>query len=117
MSRRETCRSRCLRSGWSQYKFKDWSTHRTNNPGSPVTPAEKQTRANEIAKLLSNNAYWHSHGRMIGIKTLKEKCRLDIDDFGNDPDLQRAIRTYNDALSDYLARAQIRSYLYSRHVN
>lgn len=100
-----------------QYKFKDWLTHRTNNPGTPVTASEKQFRATEIAKLLSNNAHWHSHGRMIGIRTLKETCRLDIDDYGEDPDLQKAIRTYNDALSDYLARVQIKTFLYSRHVN
>ncbi|MFZ1883220.1 MAG: hypothetical protein WAU53_06360 [Rhodoplanes sp.] len=101
-----------------QYKFKDWSVHRTTNPGAPVTPAEKQARAIEIAKLLSNNAYWHSHGRMIGINTLKETCKLHIDDFGDDLDLQTAIRTYHDALSDYVGgRAQIRSFLYSRHVN
>lgn len=99
-----------------QYKFKDWLTHRTKNPGTMVTTAEKQARANEIAKLLSNNAHWHSHGRLIGIRTLKE-CRLDIDDFGRDIELQTAIRTYNDALSDYLARVQIRNFLYSRHVN
>ena len=88
-----------------------------HNPGAPVTPAEKQARATEIAKLLSNNAHWHSHGRMIGINTLKETCKLEIDDFGGDVDLQKAVRTYNDALSDFLARAQILSYLFSRHVN
>lgn len=100
-----------------QYKFKDWLTHRTHNPGTPVTPGEKQVRANEIAKLLSNNAHWHSHGRMIGVRTLKEACKLEIDDYGAIPDLQRDIRTYNDALSDWLARMQIKAFLYSRHVN
>ena len=99
-----------------QYKFKDWVTHRTTNPGNLVTPTEKQTRATEIAKLLSNNAHWHSHGRMIGIKTLKEECRLDIDDFGGDPNLQKAVRTYNDAISDFLGRGTIRAFLYNRHV-
>ena len=100
-----------------QYKFKDWLTHRTNNPGSPVTLAEKEARATEIATLLSNNTHWNSHGRFIGISTLTRECRMDIDDFGKDADLQQAIRTYNDVLSDYLGRAEIRSYLYSRHVN
>ncbi len=100
-----------------QYKFKDWLTHRTNNPGTAVTPAEKEARATEIATLLSNNTYWNSHGRFIGIYTLAKECRLDIDDFGVDVDLQKAVRTYNDVLSDYLGRAQIRSYLYNRHVN
>jgi hypothetical protein len=99
------------------YKFKDWLTHRTTNPGAPVTVEEKQKRATEIAKLLSNNTYWHSHGRMIGIGTLKEKCRLDIDDYGQLPDLQRAIRGYSDTLSDWLARAQIKVFLFNRHVS
>jgi len=100
-----------------QYKFKDWLTHRTTNPGAPVTLEEKRARANEIAKLLSNNAHWHSHGRMIGMNTLRKTCKLNIDDFGGDPELQKAVRTYNDALSEYLARAQIRNFLYNRHLN
>jgi hypothetical protein len=100
-----------------QYKFKDWLTHRTNNPGAPVTPAEKQVRAREIAQLLSNNAHWNSHGRMIGMATLRSSCRLDIDDFGSDPALQRAVRSYNETLTDYQGRNQLRNLLYSRHVN
>ncbi|WP_217425489.1 hypothetical protein [Magnetospirillum sp. SS-4] len=100
-----------------QYKFKDWVVHRTQNAGAPVTDVEKAVRAREIATLLSSNAEWHSHGRMIGMQTLKERCKLDIDDFGQDPDLQRAVRRYNDTLSEYLSRVDIRSYLYSSHVN
>jgi Serine dehydrogenase proteinase len=98
------------------YKFKDWVNHRTHNPGTPVTAAEKQARAREIAELLSRHAYWHSHGRMIGMKTLKEICKLEIDNFGADPKLQRAVRGYSDALSDYLVRFDIRNFIYSRHV-
>src|SRR5262249_53916358 len=79
-----------------QYKFKDWATHRTHNPGTPVTLNEKQGRARDIAQLLSNNAYWNSHGRMIGMETLRNSCRLEIDDFGSDPDLQKAVRNYNE---------------------
>jgi hypothetical protein len=100
-----------------QYKFKDWSIHRTHNPGAPVTVAEKQARAKEIAQLLSNNAYWNSHGRMIGMATLKNSCRLEIDDFGSDPDLQKAVRSYNETLTDYQGRLQFRTLLYNRHVN
>jgi hypothetical protein len=98
-----------------QYKFKDWSTHGTHNPG--VTVAEKQARAREIAQLLSNNAYWNSHGRLIGMETLRSSCRLKIDDFGADPDLQKAVRSYNETLTDYLGRSQLRTLLYNRHVN
>ena len=100
-----------------QYKFKDWSTHRTHNVGSPVTMSEKQARAREIAQLLSNNAHWNSHGRMIGMSILRSSCRLEIDDFGTDPDLQKAVRSYNETLTDYLSRSQFRSLLYSRHVS
>jgi hypothetical protein len=97
-----------------QYKFKDWQAHRTTNVGSPVTAQERQARAREIAQLLSNNAHWHSHGRMIGMQTLKATCRLEIDDFGREPELQKAIRRYNDTLTDYVSRSQIKAYLYSR---
>lgn len=99
-----------------QYKFKDWVTHRSHNVGAPVTPDEKAARARDIAQLLSSNGHWHSHGRMISMRTLRERCNLEIDDFGEDPELQRAVRRYNDTLSEYLSRVEIRSYLYSSHV-
>lgn len=99
-----------------QYKFKDWKIHRTNNAGAPVTDQEKEDRAREIAQLLSDNTHWHSHGRMIGMRTLKDVCRLEIDDYGADKDLQKAVRRYNDTLSDYLSRSGITSYLYTCHV-
>jgi Serine dehydrogenase proteinase len=99
-----------------QYKFKDWSKHRTTNPGTVVTAQEKQARAREIAQLLSNNAFWNSHGRMIGMGTIRSVCRLEIDDFGSDHPLQRAVRSYNETLTDYQGRSQMRSFLYSRHI-
>jgi hypothetical protein len=79
--------------------------------------SEKQARAREIAQLLSNNAHWNSHGRMIGMSILRSSCKLEIDDFGTDPDLQKAVRSYNETLTDYLSRSQFRSLLYSRHVS
>ncbi|NEI63948.1 SDH family Clp fold serine proteinase [Rhizobium leguminosarum] len=100
-----------------QYKFKDWTHHRTTSPGTAVTAEEKQVRANEIATLLSNNTHWHSHGRMIGMTTLKNVCRLEIDDFGNDKDLQAAVRRYNDTITEYIGRMDMRAFLYSSHVN
>lgn len=96
-----------------QYKFKDWVHHQTTNPGSPVTLAEKQARAKEIATLLSNNSHWHSHGRHIGMGTLKDTLRLLVDDFGSDPDLQRAVRRYHDTLTDYQSRINSGAFLFS----
>ncbi len=73
-----------LKQWLARYKFKDWTHHSTTNPGSPVTQDEKEQRAEEIAKLLSDNGHWHSHGRMIGMETLRSSLRLKIDDFGTD---------------------------------
>ena len=56
-----------------QYKFSDWKTHNSNPDllGQPVTDKEKVTRAEVIANQLGDNKIWHSHGRTIGIGTLK----------------------------------------------
>jgi len=101
------------------YKFKDWTVHRTDptKKGAAVTADEKKERAQTIAKQLSDNKHWHSHSRLIGMKTLKEELRLEIDDFGAAPELQIHIRRYSDTLSDWLGRQGIESYLHNRHQN
>lgn len=110
--------SKALLKKWLvKYKFADWTEHRTNNPGSPVTPEDKTSRAEEIADMLSDNNLWHSHGRMIGMQTLQSLIRLEIDDFGTDNDLQNAIRRYSDGLTDYISRQGVPIYIYNRHIN
>lgn len=104
-----------LKKWLANYKFQDWVKHRTKNPGTPVTPEEKQERAREIAEMLSNNQHWHSHGRFIGMKTLREDVRLEIEDFGEDVELQDAIRRYSDVFSGFLNRINAPYYVYSRH--
>lgn len=96
-----------------QFKFKDWDSHRTTNPGARVTDDEKRARAKDIARLLSDNAHWHSHGRMIGLQTLRDVCRLEIDDFGLDPDLRNSIRRYSDTLTDVKSRRGFRALIFS----
>ena len=86
-----------------EYKFKSWTEHRTTNPGAPVTNCEKVTRAEEIAKALSDNKLWHSHGRSLDIGKLNA-LRLEICDYSNNEDLRTKIRTYNDSLSSYCDR-------------
>ncbi len=81
-----------------KYKFKDWSTHSGN--GEPVTDLEKKSRAKEIAEALSNHKRWHSHGRMIGIKTLTDDLRLRIEDYTDNEELKSVIRQYSDLLLD-----------------
>lgn len=105
-----------LKKWLTDYKFKDWVTHKTTNIGTPVTQAEKETRAREIAQKLSNNKLWHSHGRMISMKTLRSELRLEIEDFGSDPTRREAIRRYSDTLTGYLERQNIPVYMFNRHV-
>jgi len=100
-----------------KYKFRTWTVHRTTNPGTEVTDAQKCARAKEIAAKLSNNKTWYSHGRMIGMNTLRSVLRLDIEDFGQDVDLSRNIRSYSDTLVEYLRRHGFDFFLYNRRVD
>lgn len=98
------------------YKFKDWLTHETTPAklGQAVTLAEKQERAEDIAKLLSDNKLWHSHGRMIGISTLRAILKLKIEDYSNDKPRRDKIIAYNDLLTDYIIRHDFKHFLHSR---
>lgn len=96
------------------YKFKDWTVHRTTNPGAPVTQSEKEARAEEIAAALSDNKRWHMHGRALSVERLRE-LRLDIDDYSNDVSVRTAIREYNDLLTAYADRMSLPIYLHSHH--
>ncbi len=106
-----------LRQWLTRYKFKDWLVHRTTNKGASVTLADKQRRAEEIATLLSNNSHWHSHGRYIGMTTLREVVRLEIEDFGTDPELQAAVRLYSDVIASFLSRSRVPYFIYNRHTS
>jgi hypothetical protein len=100
-----------------EYKFQSWTTHRTdaNKRGHPVTVAEKQTRAEQIAKILGDNRLWHSHGRMISGKTLQGVVRLEIDDYSSDATLRSLIRAYNDLLREFVAQRNFTVFMHSRH--
>jgi len=88
-----------------KYKFKDWNTHSSN--GKKVTLKQKTDRAEEIAKALSDHKKWHSHGRMIGVRTLTNDLRLKIEDYTNDNALTLAIRQYSDLLFDCIKSRQL----------
>ncbi len=100
-----------------EYKFKDWSEHRTDlaKLGTPVTHEEKQARAEEIARLLGDNKRWHSHGRMIGIDTVRGELRLQVEDYSKDTVLRGLIRAYNDLMMEYIMRSQYPVFLHSRN--
>jgi hypothetical protein len=54
-----------------------------------------------------NNNRWNSHGRMIGMKTLKDVLRLEIDDYSNVPTLRTNAKMYSSLLSEYLERQHL----------
>jgi len=98
------------------YKFRDWTTHRTNATklGMSVTLEEKKHRAEEIAKLLGDNKLWHSHGRMIGPAELTRVLKLQIDDYSTDATLRALIRSYNDLIVEYIGRGQYKYFMHNR---
>lgn len=81
--------SRSLVSDWLvRYKFVDWTTH--NSTGASVSSEDRQTRAEQIAAELCNHAKWLSHSRPIDIVALN-KMKLQVNDYGQKPELQRAV--------------------------
>lgn len=96
-----------------KYKFKDWKTHRTTKPGTRVTEKQKKRRAEEIATLLSDNKLCHSHGRMIGIKTVQDLLRLEIEDYTGDGVLRNTIRTYSELLMEYVDKQQVPVFMHN----
>lgn len=87
-----------------KYKFKNWDKHRTTNPGKKVTKIQKQRRAEEIAKKLSDNKRWHSHGRHIGIETLQNELKLEIENYSDKWELRNSIIKYYKLLNDYVIK-------------
>ena len=100
-----------------EYKFKDWTIHGTNpeKKGKPVMLAEKEERAKEIAEILSDNKIWHSHGRLIGMATLRSQLRLKIEDYSDDLPLRATIRAYNDFILEYIRREKYPTFLHSKN--
>lgn len=95
-----------------KYKFKNWNIH--NSTGNPVTPAEKEIRATEIARDLGDNKIWHSHGRSIGVAALTNILKLKIEDYSGNPALTELIRDYNDLICQYIARNSGEMFFHTR---
>ena len=98
-----------------KYKFKNWSTHRTdkNKLNLPVTKEEKILRAKEIADHLSNNNKWKSHGRPINIEALGE-LRLEIDDYSDNTERRKLIRDYHELVIDYVVNRGFYNLVHTR---
>lgn len=99
-----------------EFKFKDWTEHRTDPTkiGKPVTQNEKEIRAEDVAKILGDNKTWHSHGRMIGIQTIIDLLRLQIEDYSSDIPLRTMIHSYNDLITEYIVRTNKQFFFHNR---
>ncbi len=84
-----------------RYKFSDWTTHRTNAPGTPVTDGERKARADEIAAQLSNHSKWKTHARSLRLSDLSA-MRLEVVDYGRVPELLQPIQRYYSLLRLFL---------------
>lgn len=96
----------------TQYKFKNWT--RTETREERVTEEMKVERAREIAALLNDPEKWHSHGRAIDARTLREEVNLKIDSFEDDVELYKFIRDYFELLRDYMHRGELLSFVHTR---
>ncbi|MDP3238678.1 MAG: hypothetical protein Q8N26_38165 [Myxococcales bacterium] len=93
-----------LLKGWlAQYKFKDWV--QTESSKKQVTQQMREERAEAVAKLLMDHERWGSHGRGIGMKVLREKLNLRIDDFGEVKNLAPLLRDYATLAMDVMLRS------------
>lgn len=98
-----------------EYKFKNWTKHRTTNPGDNVTEEEKSERAEQIARDLANHRKWRSHGRSLDLVKLRE-LRIEIDDYSDTQSLRNAVRSYNDPLTGFVDRLRIDFFVHSHHI-
>jgi hypothetical protein len=75
-----------------RHKFRDWATHHTTNPGTPVTPEDKHKRAIEVAMALCSHDRWQAHGHAISRDVLWNEIHILIDKPEAIGGFQRAIR-------------------------
>lgn len=88
--------SKQLVTDWlAHYKFQGWAEH--SSTGAPVTDADRQARASEVATCLCDHRRWLTHGRSVGLADL-EGMRLRVTDYSKQPDLADAVRRYHTLL-------------------
>ena len=101
-----------LRKWLSQYKFRNWNLTETRQL--PVTSEMKEKRAKEIADQLNDTDRWHTHGRGIGMDTLRAELKLVIDDLNENPELAAKVREYYELLTDYMDRENMDMFVHTR---
>ncbi len=95
------------------YKFKNWQ--KTESRAVTVSQGMRIERAEHIAKVLSDNQRWHSHGRGISRATLEsDDIKLKIDRLETDTVLHTNIRAYHRCLQDYMSTIKAFAFVHSR---
>lgn len=87
-----------------QYKFKNWTVTRTQ--GKSVTTAMRERRAADIAKKLNDTKRWRSHARGLSMDVINNDLNLLIDNFGDDEELNKRVRSYYRLLKDHMSGRQ-----------
>jgi hypothetical protein len=95
-----------------KYKFKNWTETETRRL--PVTEPMKKERAKEIADKLNDVGLWNSHGIGINMERLRRDLNLKIDDFGQEPKFNEAVRAYHRLLTDYMVKMGQSSAIHTR---
>ncbi|MCY3707171.1 MAG: serine dehydrogenasease [Gammaproteobacteria bacterium] len=98
----------------TRYKFKDWV--RTETRGDIVTEDMKQERAAWIARQLNDHERWLTHGRGIDMQTLRDELKLKVTDFGEAPELKKAVWDYFWFLRDHMARNGLVSFVHNSYL-
>ena len=74
----------------NDYKFKSWTRHQESRL--PVTPEERKSQAEMIAKELCAHSKWKSHGYAISRDEAWDVCHLVMHHAEDIPGLERAMR-------------------------
>ena len=93
-----------------KYKFKNWV--RTETQGKPVTLQMKRNRAAAIGRMLNNPSIWHAHGRAIPMTVLQKDMNLKIEDFGENENAAKMVRSYHHLLLDYMRKTGHNGFLH-----
>lgn len=102
-----------LKTWLTKYKFKSWM--QTEDRKIDVTEDMRVQRAEEIARILSDHVRWHSHGRGIGIDTLRRELKLQVKNFDEIPDLPDVVRRYHALLTSYVLTHGVFPFVHTTH--
>lgn len=102
---------RLIRDWLVRYKFKDWSRH--GSTGEAVSYVEKVKRAEAVARALSDQERWGTHGRGINREVLAE-LRLKIDNLESDAKLSNLTKEYFWFFRDFAFKEEAQSLVHNR---